>query len=144
MQAEKQAFVEMGKVALVGVSRGAGFGNQMLKSLRARGYQVFPVNAGADEVHGERCFRRLDDLPEKVDGVITVVQPTETAKVVADCARLGISRVWMQQGSESPEAVKLCEEEGIAAVCGACALMYMRPRGGHAFHAWLWRVLGKE
>lgn len=144
MQPEKQAFVELNTLAIVGVSRGQGFGRAAFRALRRRGYRVFPVNAQADEIEGERCYRRLDDLPEKVGGVVTVVPPAETEKVVADCARLGIGRIWMQQGSESPEAVRLAREKGLAEVHGACILMYARPAGIHRFHGWLWKRLGKE
>lgn len=143
MDAVKQEFAGLSRFAVVGVSRSKGFGNAILKTLRARGYQAFPVNAGADEVDGEKCFRRLDDLPEKVDAVVAVVSPDRTRDVVADCARLGIGRVWMQQGAESPEAIALCKEKGLAEVHGACILMYARPAGVHAFHGWVWKLLGK-
>ncbi|MBI5542826.1 MAG: CoA-binding protein [Deltaproteobacteria bacterium] len=146
MKPEKQEFVELKKIAVVGVSktRPRAFGNYALKALRARGYQVFPVNAHADEVDGERCFRRLEDLPEPVEAVLSVVKPEQSVKIVEDCARLGIKRVWMQQGSESADAVKLCRDKGITEVHGACALMYLRPDGLHKFHRWISDLIGKQ
>jgi uncharacterized protein len=94
-------------------------------------------------VEGERCFRRLDDLPERPDGVVAVVPPARTVEVVNDCARLGIRRIWMQQGSQSEEAIRACRDNGIAEVHGACILMYAAPSSVHGFHRWLWKVLGK-
>jgi predicted CoA-binding protein len=108
MSTESDVFVAQRTLALVGVSRTRGFGNTLFRHLKRKGYRVFPVNARADTVEGEPCFRRLDDLPEPVDGVVTVVPPAETKNVVEDCARLGIRHVWMQQGSESDAAVTLC------------------------------------
>ncbi len=145
MQPEKQAFVEQKRIAVVGVSKsGKGFGNLALEALRKRGYEVFAVNAGADEIAGERCYRKLDDIPERPDAVLTAVAPERTAEVVSDCARLGIGKVWMQQGSESEQAIALCKEKGISEVHGACILMHARPEGIHRLHGWLWKLLGKD
>ncbi|MGC4119124.1 MAG: CoA-binding protein [Myxococcales bacterium] len=144
MQPEKQAFVEQKRIAVVGVSKsGKGFGSYALKALRKRGYEVYPVNIDADEIEGEKCYRRLDDIPQKPDAVVTVVPPERTADVVADCARVGIGKVWMQQGSESEQAIALCKEKGISEVHGACILMHARPEGMHKFHGWIWNLLGK-
>ena len=106
-------------------------------------YQVYPVNSQADTVEGEKCYRSLDELPGPVGGVLTVVPKAEARKVVEDCARLGIKKVWLQQGSESPEAIKLCEEKGISVAHHACIMMYAQPKGFHAFHHFVWKVVGK-
>ena len=143
MSTESEAFVAQKTLAVVGVSRTRGFGNSLYRHLRRKGYRVFPVNSQTDTVEGERCFRRLDDLPEKVDGVVTVVPPAQTKNVVEDCSRLGIARVWMQQGSESDEAVALCRAKGIAEVHGACLLMHTGGGFPHSLHRWIWRRLGK-
>ena len=140
----KQAFLSEKALAVVGVSRKpGGFGKIAMRELRKKGYRVFPVNSRADEVEGERCFRDLLSLPEKVGAALIVVPPAETAKVVADCARAGIRKVWMQQGAESSEAVELCRASGIDAVHGACVLMYAQPTGFHRFHRALWKLFGK-
>jgi hypothetical protein len=136
-------FVAQKTLAVVGVSRTRGFGNTLLRHLRRRGYRVFPVNSQTDTVEGERCYRRLDDLPEPVTGVVAVVPPAETKNVVADCARLGIKHLWMQQGAESDEAVALCREKGIAVVSGQCLLMHTDAGFPHSIHRWLWKKLGK-
>jgi predicted CoA-binding protein len=143
MSAESEAFVAQKTLAVVGVSRTRGFGNNLFRHLKQRGYRVFPVNSQADTVEGERCFRRLDDLPEKVAGVVTVVPPAQTRNVVEDCARLNIRHVWMQQGSESDAAIALCREQGISEVHGACLLMHTGAGFPHSVHRWIWRLLGK-
>lgn len=143
MSATTEAFVASKTLAVVGVSRSRGFGNSLLKHLTKRGYKVFPVNAQADSVEGRPCYRRLDDLPEPVDGVVTVVPPAETEKIVGDCARLGIGRVWMQQGSESDAAVALCRDKGIAEVHGTCLIMHTDGGFPHSLHRLVWKLLGK-
>jgi predicted CoA-binding protein len=66
-----------------------------------------------------------------------VVPPAQAVEVVQECGRLGIRHVWLQQGSESPEAIRLAGELGIALVHGACVLMYAGPRGVHRLHRWI-------
>jgi hypothetical protein len=70
----------------------------------------------------------LAALPEPVGGVLTVVPPAETEKVVAAAHAAGITRVWMQQGSESDAAIRFCEEHGIAVVQHECVLMFAEAR----------------
>jgi len=143
MSIQSEAFVAQKNLAVVGVSRTRGFGNTLFRHLKRKGFRVFPVNAEADTVEGERCYRRLDDLPEVVQGVVTVVPPAQTQRVVDDCARLGIAHIWMQQGSESEAAIALCREKGIAEVHGACLLMHTGAEFPHSIHRWLWKKLGK-
>jgi len=137
MSKQTDAFVAHKTLALVGVSRTRGFGNRLLRHLKQKGYRVFPVNSLADTVEGEPCYRRLDDLPEAVGGVVTVVPPAQTKNVVEDCVRLGISHIWMQQGSESDAAIALCREKGMAEIHGACLIMYTGGGFPHSLHRWL-------
>lgn len=139
----KTDFLSQKTLAVVGVSRAGGFGALAVRELVKRSYRVFAVSRTAETIDGQPCHASLDALPEPVGGVLAVVPPPETEKILEDCARLGIHHVWMQQGSESPAAVAKARELGLSAVSGACVLMYASPRGFHGFHAWLWKLFGK-
>jgi len=138
-------FISQKTLAVVGVSRsGKKFGNAASRELRAKGYRLFPVHPTAESIDGESCYTSLAELPEPVGGVLVVVPPTETEKVVRDAAAAGIRRIWMQQGAQSAAAIKFCEEQGLSVVHGECILMFAEPvQGGHRFHRWIWRLLGK-
>ena len=138
-------FVDQRKLAIVGVSRKNGkFGNMALRELRAKGYSLFPVHPEAETVEGERCYPSFAALPEPVEGVLVVVPQVQTEQVVRDAAAAGIRRVWMQQGAESPAAIKFCEERGLDVVHGECILMFAEPAGWfHRAHRWIWKLLGK-
>lgn len=134
-------FLSKKKIAVVGVSRGRGFGNTVMQTLLERGYDVLPVNANADTLDGKTCYRSLTQLPGPVDGVVSVVPPLQTLAIVDDCIRLGIKSVWMQQGSESKDAISRAEAAGIAVIHHACIIMYAGPRGIHKVHRWIHDVL---
>jgi uncharacterized protein len=144
MRSGVEEFLAGRRIAVVGVSRSrGGFGNLAMRELRRRGYEVLPVNAAADTVEGERCWRSLADLPERPDGALVVVPPPEAAKVVAECVRLGIRHVWLQQGSESEAAVELAQANGLVVVHRACVLMYANPGSIHRLHRWVEQVRGR-
>jgi uncharacterized protein len=132
-----EAILSERRIAVVGVSRTKGFGTYALRTLRERGWDALPVNAHADEIAGERCHRSLAELPEPPGAVLAVVPPAETERVVSECARLGIRKLWIQQGAESALALKRAEAAGMTVVAGACILMYAEPRGLHRLHRWL-------
>ncbi len=139
-------FLSHRDLALVGISRnGKKFGNAIFKDLSAKGYHVYPVHPQVREIDGQTCWPSLLDLPARVDGVVVVVPPAETEKVVRDAAKAGIPRVWMQQGSESDAAIRFCRENGITVVSDACILMFAEPTVFfHRVHRWFWRLFGKS
>ncbi len=138
-------FMAQETLAVVGVSRsGKGFGNAALRELRANGYRVLPVHPSGGAVQGLPCSRDLASLPEPAGGVLVVVPPKQTEGVVRDAAAAGIRRVWMQQGSSSPQAVAYCAEHGIEAVHGECILMFLaKGPAVHRFHRGIRRLLGR-
>jgi uncharacterized protein len=143
MSRASDEFVALKTLAVVGVSRTRGFGNTLFRHLQRRGYRVFPVNSQADTVEGQPCYRRLDDLPEPVAGVVAVVPPAQTQSIVEDCARLGIKHVWIEQGAESDQALAFCRERGIAAISDQCLLMYTGAGFPHSLHRWVAKMRGK-
>lgn len=120
-------FIGGKKIAVVGVSAsGAGFGAKVYRDLKAKGYSVFAVNPKATEFEGYRCFRDLASLQADVpniDGVVLVVPPAISERVVAEAAQAGIGRVWMQEGAESAAAIALCETLCIEVVHGRCVMV---------------------
>ena len=115
-------FLAQDRIAVAGVSRSSdGTGNYIYKTLRSKGYQVFPINPLASELEGDKCYPDLKAVPGELDGVICVTRPEQTIQIVRECAELGIPRIWMHENafagtsstSVSTEAVKVCQENGI-------------------------------
>lgn len=138
-------FLAQRKLAVVGVSRdGKNFGWIILNDLRKRGYKVYPVNPNAEIVNNEKCYPDLINLPEKVDGAVLTVKPGIAAKIVNDALTAGVKKLWMQQGSESEDAIRLCEANGITEIHSECILMFASPTAvHHRMHRWVWRVIGR-
>jgi len=115
--------------AVVGASRDPKkYGYQVYKDLKEAGYEVYPVNPKAEEILGDKCYSGLEYLPTKPDVVDVVVPPRVTEEIVRTCKRLGITKVWMQPGSESEEAIRFCDNNGIDVVHAACVMIERRRR----------------
>ncbi len=138
-------FLTQKKIAVVGVSRKkTKFGNAIYKELKQKGYQIFPINPHITTFEGDACYPDLLSLPEKVNAVVINVPPVQTEKVVREAKQAGINKVWLQQGSQSEEAIKFCKENGIDYVSNECILMFAQPSAFiHSAHRWIWGVLGK-
>ena len=79
-----------------------------------------------------------------MNGVIVIVPPAQTEKVVRDAAAAGIKRVWMQQGAQSDAAIRFCQENGIAEIHGECINMFAHDTASfHKFHRGLLKVFGR-
>ncbi len=123
-----QKFLKKSNIfAVVGASRDPKkYGYQVYKDLREAGYEVYPVNPNTDKILGDKCYPDLGDLPTRPDVVDVVVPPKITEEIVKTCKKLGITKVWMQPGSESKTAIKFCDENGIDVVHGACVMIERR------------------
>ena len=109
------------KIAVIGVSNNhEKWGYKVYRSLKNSGFKVYPVNPKHEKIDSDRCYPDLRSIPEKIDEVITVVPPEITENVVKRCKELGIRKVWMQPGSESEDAIRFCEENGINVIHDAC------------------------
>ena len=116
-------------IAVVGASRDPEkYGHRVYGDLKEAGYAVYPVNPNAAEILGDRCYPDLKSLPVKPDVVNVVVPPEITEEVVKSCKELGITKVWMQPGSESEKAIEYCEANGIDVVYGVCIMVERRKR----------------
>lgn len=114
-------------VAVVGATRNRDkYGYKVLVDLRQGGYRVYGVNPNYREIEGIECFPDIQSLPELPDLLVFVVPPEITEKALAEAARAGVKRIWMQPGSESPRAVAFCREKGIQAVHDACIMIHRR------------------
>jgi predicted CoA-binding protein len=136
-------FIAAQPVAMVGVSRNPKkFGQMAFKELREKGLNVIPVNPAGGEILGERTYPNVNSLPSEVGGVIIMTKKDQTAGVVREVRNKGIKNIWIQQNSDSKEAIKELEGSNINYITGECILMYHMPHGFHKFHRAIKKLFG--
>jgi len=132
-------FLAQKRLAIVGVSRKPqDFSRTLFAELRQRGYDVVPVNSGADEIDGQTCFAHVRDIRPPVEGVLIMTPSAASKQIVEECADVGINRVWMYraagEGAVDPVAVAFCESHDITVIPGECPFMFL-PHAGW-YHRW--------
>jgi predicted CoA-binding protein len=139
-------FLAQRTLAIVGVSRTDKnkFGNAAFKDLKEKGYKMYIVHPSGEVIEGAQSFASLKALPEQVGGVLVVVPPVEAEKVVREAHEVGISRIWLQQGAESKDAIQYCQDNGMSVVYGKCIMMFAQPmKFMHKPHRWVMGLLGQ-
>jgi predicted CoA-binding protein len=112
------------RFAVTGVSRNPDkYGYIVYQKLKAAGYTVFAINPNTDSVNGDVCYPSLDNVPGRIDCVVTVTQPHVTEKIVRDAGHLKVPYVWMQPGSESTSAYNLARALSMQVISGGPCIM---------------------
>lgn len=148
-------FLAQKKIAVVGVSDKRETGcNLAYRKFKAAGYSVSAVNPHMATFEGDRCYPDLKSIAEKPDAVFILTNPKVAEQVVSQCIDLDIKRVWMHclmgtkpglsptSTSVSPEAVRLCRENGISVIPGACPNQFLNPDFGHLLMRIMFRAIG--
>ncbi len=108
-------------IAVVGLSnRPERISYEIASYIQGTGYRIIPVNPMIHEVLGEKAYKSLRDIPERVDVVLIFRQPDKVPAIVDDAIAIGAKVVWMQPGIENEEAAERAEAAGMKAVVGAC------------------------
>ena len=90
------------------------------KYMQEHGYRVIPVNPGQDSIMGEKCYKRLADIPGKVDIVDCFRKSSEIPAIADEAIAIGAKVLWMQLGVENAEARRKAEAAGLAVVENHC------------------------
>lgn len=110
--------------AIVGASQNPDkYGHKVLLDLHHAGYDVVAINPKETEIAGIPCFPTLQDVQKPIDVVVFVVRPMVTEHIVTFLPSLHITKVWMQPGAESQQAVAYCKQHNILCVHGACVMV---------------------
>jgi predicted CoA-binding protein len=108
-------------IAVVGASRDPRkAGGSVPEGLQRRGFRIIPINPFADELFGERVYRTLADVPEKID-LVDVFRPAADAPEIArQAVAIGAKALWLQEDIRSEEARRIAEAAGLDYVEDEC------------------------
>jgi uncharacterized protein len=90
--------------------------------MQSQGYRIIPVNPNIKEWMGEKAYRSLLDVPEKIDIVDVFRRPDAVPEVVEQAIRIKAPVIWMQEGVVHHEAAQKARRAGIFVVMDRCIL----------------------
>ncbi|OPY73754.1 MAG: hypothetical protein A4E64_02477 [Syntrophorhabdus sp. PtaU1.Bin058] len=118
---EKEILEQSRVIAVVGLSPDEGKpSNVVAKYLIAHGYTVVPVNPGYENILGQKAYKTLSDIPEKIDIVDIFMRADVLLPVVEEAVRIKPKCIWLQLGIINEEARKLAEDNGITFFMDRC------------------------
>jgi uncharacterized protein len=91
--------------------------------LQQLGMTIVPVHPEADrfgQVHGERAYRSLAEVPGRIDVVDVFVRSSLAGAVVADAVAAQAAAVWLQLGVIDEAAAAAARAAGLDVVMDTC------------------------
>lgn len=113
----------MGTVAIIGASNTPGkYGNRAVRAYLRQGWTVYPVNPNEPLVEGLPVYRRILDIPAKLDRAALYVPPAVGIKLLEEIKLKGVGELFVNPGAGSDELMAQTRRLGINAV-EACAIV---------------------
>jgi len=98
--------------------------------MQSQGYHIIPVNPKIEEALGEKSYRSLLEVREKIDIVDIFRRPEYVEEIVDQAIRLEIPAIWMQEEVINEKAAEKARQAGIFVVMDQCILKEHRVRFG--------------
>ena len=116
-----QLLRESHTVAVVGLSPNPARPSfNVAKALQGFGHRILPVRPLVESVLGEKAYPDLESLPEVPDLVDVFRAAEHVPAVVESCIRLGIRKLWLQDGVVHEAAALRAQQAGITVVMDRC------------------------
>lgn len=119
-------------IAVLGIKTEAQGGQPAFyvpKYMQDKGFKIIPVPVyypEADEILGEKVYRKLADIPEPIDMVNVFRRPQDIPAHLADIIAARPKSVWFQAGIRHDEAARTLAEQGIKVVQDLCLMVEHR------------------
>lgn len=138
-------FMANKRMAIAGVSRNPKkFGHHVYKDMMNKGIEVLPVNPNIEEINGTKCYPTIESLPDSIENLLILTPKNKTEEITKQAINKGIKRIWIQQMSETREALELAEKANVELIYKKCIYMFAEPvKGPHKLHRVFARLLGK-
>jgi len=117
----KKILQEAKTIAVVGLSpKEYRTSHIVAKYLKEHNYKIIPVYPREDEILGEKVYRELTDIKEKIDVVLIFRRSEEVFEVVKQAIKINPKYIWMQLGIENKEAEEFARKNGVEVVSNRC------------------------
>lgn len=139
-------FLRNKEIAVIGASNNKKkFGNIIFRSLKEKGFDVFPVNPVSSEIEGIKSYSDTASLPPQITAAVFLTKPEITVRMIEKiCNENRITHVWFQQGSENPVATTNAIQHGLNVITGECILMFIHSQHfPHNIHKFFKKAFGR-
>ncbi len=97
---------------------------KVARYMQSAGYKIIPVYPKDEKILGEKVYRSLSDIKEKVDLVDMFRKPAIADEIVDEIKkRNDVKVLWLQQGIVNNEAAKRAKDLGLDVVQNKCIMV---------------------
>jgi len=97
--------------------------NIVANYFKDKGIKIVPVYPREEYILGEKVYRSLDEIPEKVDMVVVFRKGSDTPPIAKKAVEIGAKYIWLQEGVVNVETIRIAEEGGLIAVQDKCTMV---------------------
>jgi predicted CoA-binding protein len=117
MQARQQ-------VAVLGASpKPDRYAYRAMQMLKDYGHKPVPVNPAFDEILGETCYPKIDDVPQPIDTATLYLGAARSTPLIDEIIAAKPRRIIMNPGAENDTLADEAREHGIEVVYGCTLVM---------------------
>ena len=87
------------------------------------GMEIIPVSLKGDDVHGNKGYRKLSEIPGSIDVVDCFVNSSRVGDIVDQAIEVGAKAVWLQLGVVDEAAAARAKAAGLDVVMDTCPVI---------------------
>ncbi len=87
------------------------------------GMEIVPVSLKGDDVHGNKGYRKLSEIPGSIDVVDCFVNSSRVGDIVDQAIEVGAKAVWLQLGVVDEAAAARAKAAGLDVVMDTCPVI---------------------
>ncbi len=121
----KEIFESVKTIAIPGLSPDENKpSHRVAKYLKEQGFKIIPIYPKGDEILGEKVYRSLEDIKERVD-MVDMFRKASVADELVDiiARRNDVKVLWLQEGIVNNKAASRAKQMGLKVVQNRCAMI---------------------
>jgi len=120
-QLSKRILGSSRSVAVVGLSTNQDKDSHIVaKFLQSKGFKIIPVHPKAEQILGEKVYRRVAGITEQVD-IVNVFRPShECPEYAEEAVQIGAKALWLQLNIYDEQSAKIAAAAGLEVIMGLC------------------------
>ena len=113
-------------VAVIGASPTTDrYAYRAMQLLAEYGHRAIPINPAFDEILGQKCYRSIVDVPDKIDTVTLYLSEARSGPLADEIVGAKPRRIIMNPGAENDVLAEKARSSGIEVVYD-CTLVMLR------------------
>ena len=110
-------------VAVIGASsHREKWGNKAVRAFQHQGWTVYPVHPEEQEIEGLKVWAGIQEVPMRPHTISVYVAPSRLLNMLPDIAARGCDELYLNPGTESAEVLAECARLGLKAI-QACSII---------------------